>query len=427
MTANVILPSRRVQSRIDEVLADMGGERIDDAASIITSAIHEQVRGLADELYAATRQSTRANLGLITTKLADASDPTRFAAPEEALSYARGYVREGLSLETLIRVYRAGEQAYSRLWLKHLGECVDDAEELAQCHGYFSDWLFSYIGAISRPLTDVYTAERERQVRSGVAMRSEEVRAILSGAHVNVGEASSRLGYRLESRHVAFVIWDETPELEEASVDDGYKLFADMESLAAEVAGALGATSSLRLPSGRLFFGWAAVGAQPSPDDLPRGRDGLQLAVGRAGRGVEGFRRSHREALLARRVATLSQRPRGKCVDYSSVALDALLTQDLDEARRFVTNELGALVHDDSDGNRRLAATLEVFLDEKSSFVRAARRLGIHENTVAYRVRQAEELLGRSVVERQLELRAALRLAHVASGAGVAPELLLEQ
>jgi DNA-binding PucR family transcriptional regulator len=91
------------------------------------------------------------------------------------------------------------------------------------------------------------------------------------------------------------------------------------------------------------------------------------------------------------------------------------MTSDLDEARRFVHAEIGPLM-EDSDASRRLAATLEVFLQEESSFVRAARRLGIHENTVAYRVRRAEELLGHRAADRQLELRAALRLATFVRG-----------
>jgi DNA-binding PucR family transcriptional regulator len=37
----------------------------------------------------------------------------------------------------------------------------------------------------------------------------------------------------------------------------------------------------------------------------------------------------------------------------------------------------------------------------------------VHENTVTYRVRRAEDLLGHRAVERQLELRVALRLARL--------------
>ena len=65
----------------------------------------------------------------------------------------------------------------------------------------------------------------------------------------------------------------------------------------------------------------------------------------------------------------------------------------------------------DDDLTTRLTATLRTYLDEHSSRSRTAKRLGIHENTVSYRIKQAEEILGRSVDQRTLELRVALALA----------------
>ena len=50
--------------------------------------------------------------------------------------------------------------------------------------------------------------------------------------------------------------------------------------------------------------------------------------------------------------------------------------------------------------HHRLTATLRIYLDEHRSRSRTAKRLGIHENTVSYRIRQAEEILGRSVDQR---------------------------
>jgi DNA-binding PucR family transcriptional regulator len=47
------------------------------------------------------------------------------------------------------------------------------------------------------------------------------------------------------------------------------------------------------------------------------------------------------------------------------------------------------------------------------SLARTARRLGLHQNTVIYRVKRAEELLGHPIAQRQLEIQAALRLADV--------------
>jgi DNA-binding PucR family transcriptional regulator len=87
-----------------------------------------------------------------------------------------------------------------------------------------------------------------------------------------------------------------------------------------------------------------------------------------------------------------------------------MATVDLPLARRFVDRELGALAADD-DTARRLAATVGVYLEQQCSGTATAKRLGLHENTIRYRVRQAEQLLGRPVDERTLELRVALALA----------------
>jgi DNA-binding PucR family transcriptional regulator len=92
------------------------------------------------------------------------------------------------------------------------------------------------------------------------------------------------------------------------------------------------------------------------------------------------------------------------------VDLLSLLSRDVDRARRFLHAELGPLAGDD-DSTLRLRATLRAYLDEGRSFVATARRLGIHQNTVKYRVRQCEDALGRPVGERPLRLAAALLLA----------------
>jgi DNA-binding PucR family transcriptional regulator len=134
------------------------------------------------------------------------------------------------------------------------------------------------------------------------------------------------------------------------------------------------------------------------------------LALGTSQPGIDGFRVSHEQALEARRVAGLAGRRAGSVTRYHAVALAALATANLAQARTFVAARLGALGGDD-DVALRLAATLRVYLDENASPTRTAKRLGIHENTVANRVRQAEKLLGHSIGEQRLELHVALALA----------------
>jgi DNA-binding PucR family transcriptional regulator len=53
--------------------------------------------------------------------------------------------------------------------------------------------------------------------------------------------------------------------------------------------------------------------------------------------------------------------------------------------------------------------------------MRAAKELYVHQNTVTYRVKRAEELLGRGVSEEPLELMCALILADT-----LGPAVLLE-
>lgn len=413
MPSALTAPLHRVRAVIEAVDADMSG-MLDESSTAVTDAIHDNVAGLPDELYVATRSSTRANIGLITAMVGQGGDPAAFTAPEEALAYARSYVHEGLTCEHLTRVYREGEQAYLKLWLRRLRERARDPDELAEAMSHISDWLFRYIETITGPLTAAYTAEHERWIRGSVAMRCEEVRSILADPRVDPTEAGSRLRYRLEGRHVAFVIWDGSPAADPPDAGRDQQRFGDMERLGDEVVAALKAKCSLAVPFGSFYAGWATVAAEPDLAGVPGARGGLRVALGRPGRGLDGFRRSHQEALRARRVAALARRPGTATATFDGFALDALLTQDLDEARRFVVHELGPLA-EDSDASRRIAATLEIFLDEGSSFVRTGRRLGIHENTVAYRIRRAEELLAHRVSDRAMELRTALRLTRFVS------------
>jgi DNA-binding PucR family transcriptional regulator len=129
--------------------------------------------------------------------------------------------------------------------------------------------------------------------------------------------------------------------------------------------------------------------------------------------------RSHHEAQAARRVAGLLGRRPGTVVREEAVALLALLTSDPDAARRFAEKELGALM-EPTDAMARLRATLRVYTEESSSPARTSRRLGVHQNTVVYRVNRAEEILGRPLAERRLEIEVALRLADALPGAGPA-------
>jgi hypothetical protein len=411
---NAIAPPPASREEIVEMVEQLSAE-LDDVSAALADTIHEHLDELDDDMRTWTLQSTRANLGVMVTLMRDGADPRSVVAPPEAIAYAKEYVVRDLDFVLLQRAYRTAQAVFAGIILERLRQVADDADHLADAMGFFNAWIFAWIEAIERQLTDVYMGEREQWVRGAAALRAAEVRAILGGAAVDVVEVSRRLGYDLDRFHVGYVVWNETAE---DAPGGGHALFGEMEQVAAAVAESLGARSALTVAQGRHLACWAGRHEPQHLGDLrvPRGAGkGISVAAGTPAHGVDGFVLSHREALLARRVAQLRGDTRSARVVFPDLALEALLTGDVEAARRFAARELGPLAAED-DATVRLASTLAVFLDEGASFVGAARRLGVHTNTVTYRVHRAEELLGHPVSERQLELRVALRLARLVPG-----------
>jgi len=403
----------RVQKAAILEVARTMSSNLDSVARELSDAIHAQIDELDQDLRQATHESCRANLGAIMSMLSEGLLPGLATAPPEALAYAKEYVRRGLGLETLQRAYRTGQATLSRMWLEELRLRAGDAEELADTFGFFNDWLFQWVETLEHRLTEYYMVERELRLRGTSAMRSEQVRTILDGSPVDVRNASATLRYELERRHIAYVVWTTGATLD---APNGNVLFGAMERVAADVAALIGATDHLTVPLGGYLACWGGFRQAPQGEalaaHLPLATNpGINVALGQVGEGIGGFKRSHEEAGLARRVHQLrGQERQPMCVRFAEVALEVMLTHSRDEARRFVAEQLGDLAAEDKSV-ARLRDTLRVFLEENGSFQNAAARLGVHKNTVAYRIHRAEELLGYGVKERRLELQTALRLA----------------
>ena len=364
------------------------------------------------ESFEANRASTEASILGFAQVLEQGADPAATSLGAATLAYTQEGAQRGIPLTTLIRSYRLGHAAAWEGVTPLIAAHAGDPEQRAIATELCSAWLFAYIDAALCLAEDFYSAERERWVRSTAATRAETIDTILAGEPIDAALASRRLGYELDRQHTAVIAW--LPAQEE-----GRDTHAAMEAAIAAVGDRLGATAPLVHPLGILSIAaWIGTRDAVSPrllDDVRfdmRAAPGVRIATGEPGRGIAGFRRSHSEAVHARRVAELAARPAGTVTRYARVGLAAMATGDLDQARTFVHRELHGLA-DDDDLSTRLTATLRTYLDEQSSRSRTAKRLGIHENTVSYRIRQAEEILGRSVDQRTLELRVALALANL--------------
>ena len=78
------------------------------------------------------------------------------------------------------------------------------------------------------------------------------------------------------------------------------------------------------------------------------------------------------------------------------ISTGSVLLRDLDVARSFANEELGRLAHRTPEA-AQLRATLAAFYGAAQDRSRTARTLGLHRNTIANRLRRAEERLGHPI------------------------------
>jgi DNA-binding PucR family transcriptional regulator len=304
-------------------------------------------------------------------------------------------------LAALLRSYRLGHAYLWEQWSETLRERIDDSGELMAGQDASSAFMFAYVDRVSAALVEEFGTERERMLRSAEQLRLDTVRAIVGGDPVDTEAASRRLGYELRRHHVAM------------RVSSGASEVNGLERAVGEAVAALAGGEPLIIASGAARFDvWCGSFDPPATDGLERYEPppGVIVAFGKPGEGVAGFSSSHTEAKQAARIGALLGDATPAVTSYARVELVSLLASDLPRARSFVASQLGPLSATEEIAER-LRETILAFLVSGGSPTRVAEKLFVHKNTVAERIKRAEEMLGRGVNESPLELAAALTLA----------------
>ncbi|MGP4088868.1 PucR family transcriptional regulator [Streptomyces sp. KR55] len=339
------------------------------------------------------------------TGLLTEPEPTAALVPPEAVASNAELARRNVPLDRVLRGVRLGHAYLHGRLMEALGK---EPEEIrVQETHRVSELLFVYADVQASRLAEEYVAERDRWRRGREAARRRIVDELLAGRLVGGAVAARTLGYELARHHVALIVTSGSPD---TSTEE-------LRLLAAELCRAAGAEQLLTVAAGSAeLWAWMCWPAEPRraalarlPRQVPERRP-LRVALGPVGYGTEGFRRSHRGAREAERMARLGRT--GWLCDYADVSTAALLTADVEHARWFAARVLGALGGDDPRV-RELRETLRVYLAEGRSPQGAAERLFVARNTVTYRVRRAVELLGRPLEVDALELRMALEIARL--------------
>ena len=380
----------RTQPTFDE-LVDALEERVDDTVEIHIRRMrdHYPEQAVGDPVIEQRiREFSVASMLAEYAWLRDGTLPD--AAPVRDAEGARELARLAIPVDWVLTGFRVGHRCHWEAWMDLVETRVDDPRLRRELLDRGSRFFFDYVDRLERLISEEYERERQRLRRKQGSERVALVHQFLGGAELD----SEALGWPLEHHHLGLLAWAEGAD-------------RALRELAASLGRPL-----LIVQSGvdQAWFGWAS-GASPLGPAERRKIAGFRprrgrIAVGLEASGGEGFKLSNRQA---RRAGWVAWYTADALTLYRDVALEALAIEDSDSARRFTEEELRGF-DDDSTRSARLRETLLAYFGADHNAAAAAARLGVHQQTVANRIRAVEDLLGAPVGTRRAELELALRL-----------------
>jgi hypothetical protein len=328
--------------------------------------------------------------------------------PPSATGLARRLAQQGVPVTVLLRAYRLGQAAFQEVLIGRIaGSGLPDGE-IAGAVRELTAVAFGYVDRVSEEMVAVHQAERDGWVRRRDAARLAMVDAVLAGRGGAVADVESVLGHPVTGDHLAAVFWS-VP----GTTDPGRCLERAVGALGEELG--CPRPPLVVAPDGETLWAWYRS-AGPGPG-ASTGPDGVLVALGTPDRDLDGFRRSHRRARQVQSVVTAAapaaRRPVTTPADIGPLLL---LGADTDLLGAWVRETLGDLAADDEQ-HARLRDTVAAYLRGGNSLAAAAAELHLHRNSVQYRVRRAEEVLGRPLAQGRVEVEVALLACRVLGSA----------
>jgi purine catabolism regulator len=248
---------------------------------------------------------------------------------------------------------------------------------------------------------------------------------ILDGAlrsEISLIQQARRLGHALEQPHAALVARFDTGGGAQPRVN-----FETTRNAVEAALNRLDATVLWRIRHNNIEIVWNPAQVEQGADfpvrlqhELGRQARGapatISLGVGAIHAGTAGIRQSHQEAKQA---LTMSRRlyGTGQVTRFEDLGIYRLLfaARDLPELRSFHDDALTALLDYDRQHGAELVRTLGAFFAGRCGPKETAAILGVHRNTVLYRLERIRELTGFDLDDADVRLRLQLAYsAHIA-------------
>lgn len=326
---------------------------------------------------------------------------------EKLAAAARERFRQGVPLPSLLRAYQVGGH---EMW-KHVSQDWPDLD-----HYLLTDSTLSYINCASTVAEHAYTAERDDMLNS----RSEATRMLLSRVvRDDFENASDRrgavhaLGLDPNRPHIAVIIG--APCAAAGAGEDALAGVLDdiQRVVPVAVCSVLGQDAIALIPATH-SNGVGALLSSAIRQRTPQA-DMLTVGIGRPTAGDDGLLATVREAERARVVGEILFRNR-TVHEYGSLGCYDLFRHDeaIDE---FVDSVLADFARHDEQCPGELIRTLHAYFTLGMNRRATATRLGIHPNTVDYRLRKASEVADVQVTDPELSFRfqLAIRLLPISA------------
>lgn len=315
---------------------------------------------------------------------------------DDVIGIARDLIRRGLD-DVPLAAYRSGQALAFRLVVKQAFALTRDPDELEELLDLATWSISDFVERTVANVMELMRAERAEILRGTQPELYETVALVLDGAPITTQRAELRLGYRLEQTHTAVIVWSAGPDMDVRDVDDVAEILRRLPTNRPLMVMPDAATKWLWLPGPDIDREAlrTAAGLRPS----------VRIAVGRRYEGVDGFRRSHLDAVAAQRMVARLDSPQ-QVVFFDEVQLVALMTNDMESAEQFIGQVLGDLAL----ASRDVRETVLAFIEERGSVHNVAGRMYAHRNTVMRRLARAEKLLPRQLSENPVQVATALQV-----------------
>jgi DNA-binding PucR family transcriptional regulator len=397
-------------------LATRLGDRLPEVVSAISVSLRDDIPELRDEAQIPLLDAGIE--GNVTTALYALGHDTPVEcvrAPTAALEQARRIAQQGLPVNVLVRMYRLGQRSFTRLALGELQRIDVPSQVRITIVERITETLFAYVDWMSQQVVEVYEEERERWLETRNSMRALRVREVLAGRQsVDIDSVITAIRYPLRWHHVALLVWYPAANGEADEL-------ARMQRFVRELGAVVQAGAAPLFVAADRSTGWAWLSFQAAPDGIVaairefslQNRDSPSVAIGSPAAGINGFRRSHAQAVAIRSVVLARKGAKPTVVADSDpgLAAAALVCGNVEDARVWVAEVLGRLAAD-TDSDARLRETFRVFLNAGASYTLAAEQLALHFNTVKYRVGRALARRGRPITDDRFDVELALLLCH---------------